>query len=98
MKTIPLSAKAPVRVGTLVFPNPVAESFTVEFALNENTGLDISIWDINGKIVKELYTGKGLQGNNIFSFSKSNLTNGTYFLIIKNNFNTIKNEKIIIAN
>lgn len=81
-----------------LFPNPVIESFTVEFELNENTSLDISIWDINGKIVKELYTGKGLQGNNIFSFSKSNLSNGTYFLIIKNNFNTIKNEKIIIAN
>lgn len=81
-----------------LFPNPVVESFTVKFTLNENINLEINIFDVNGKIVKELYAGKGLQGNNVFSFNKANLTNGTYFLIIKNNSTIIKNEKIIIAN
>jgi hypothetical protein len=84
--------------GFKVFPNPVVETFTIELSLTENTNLEISIFDISGKVVKELYNGKGLQGENIFSFNKANLSKGTYFLIIKNNLNTIKNEKIIIAN
>ena len=81
-----------------VFPNPVVETFTVEFSLSENTNLEIGIFDVSGKMVKELYKGKGLQGDNVFSFNKANLTAGIYFLIINNNLKTIKNEKIIIAN
>jgi len=80
-----------------IYPNPIAESFTIEFLLSEKSNLDISIFDISGKIVKELYKGKGYQGDNIFSFNKSNLSKGTYFLIIQNNSHTIINEKIIIA-
>lgn len=80
-----------------IFPNPVIETFTMEFSLSENTNIEICIFDISGKIVKELYKGKGLFGENIFSFNKANLSSGTYFLVIKNNLNIIKNEKIIIA-
>lgn len=81
-----------------VFPNPVVETFSVEFTLTESANLEIGIFDISGKMVKELYKGKGLQGDNFFSFNKANLPAGTYFLIINNNSKTIKNEKIIIAN
>ncbi len=81
-----------------VFPNPIAETFNVNFTLSESTNLNISIVDITGKLVKELYNGKGFEGENNFSFNKSNLTNGTYFIIIKNNKSIFKNEKIIISN
>jgi hypothetical protein len=80
-----------------VFPNPVVESFNITFTLNENTELQIEILDVAGKLVQELYNGKGMQGDNSFSFNKANLSNGTYFLVIKNNSNILKNEKIIIA-
>ncbi len=80
-----------------LFPNPVVEAFTIEFTLNENVNLEIDIVDISGRMVKELYNGKGLEGENVFSFNKANLSAGTYFLVIKNNANIIKNEKIIIA-
>jgi len=81
-----------------VFPNPIAESFNVNFTLYENTNLNISIVDMTGKLVKELYNGKALEGDNNFSFNKSNLSNGTYFLLIKNDKTIFKNEKIIITN
>lgn len=86
------------KVGLKVFPNPIVETFTVEFSLFENTNVEISIFDISAKMVKVLYKGRGLQGENFFSFNKANLSPGTYFLIINNNSKTIKNEKIIIAN
>lgn len=81
-----------------VFPNPIVESFTIEFTLENSTNLLIEVIDVNGKLVKELYNGKGVSGTNNFSFNKANLANGTYFLTIKNNSNIIKNEKIIINN
>ena len=87
-------SKNPVKV----YPNPIVETFAVDFTLEANTNLNISIVDINGRTVKELLKGKALQGENNFSFNKSNLANGTYFLIIKSDTTTFKNEKIIIAN
>jgi hypothetical protein len=80
-----------------LFPNPVIETCNVEFTLSETMNLVIEICDISGKKVKEIYNGKGVQGENVFSFNKSNLSAGTYFLSVKNNSTLIKNEKIIIA-
>ncbi len=81
-----------------IFPNPIAETFTIDFYLKANTVLSIEILDITGKLIKELYNGKGIEGENNFSFNKSNLASGTYFLVIKNDKTIFKNEKIIVAN
>ena len=81
-----------------IYPNPIIETFTLEFTLFETSVLEINIFDVSGKIVKTLYEGKGNQGENIFSFNKANLSTGTYFLSIKSNSKIIKNEKIIITN
>lgn len=80
-----------------VFPNPIVEVFTLEFTLAESVDLTMTIVDASGKGVKELFKGKGMQGDNIFSFNKANLSAGTYFLIINGNSKIIKNEKIIIT-
>ena len=83
---------------TKVYPNPVTEKdFKVEFSLLENADLNIILIDVNGRLVKELYNGKGTEGDNIFSFNKGDLTNGVFFLTIKSNRQIIRNEKIVIA-
>ncbi len=82
-----------------VFPNPVREStFTVAFSLGENTALQISLVDINGRLVKDLYSGTAAAGNNEFSFNKANLSPGVYILNIRSAKQLIRNEKIVIAN
>lgn len=82
-----------------VYPNPIVNIFCVDFTLNTATAnLSIDIMDINGKMVKQLYTGQGREGDNNFSFNKANLSAGIYFLVIKNGEQIIKNEKIVIAN
>jgi hypothetical protein len=81
-----------------VYPNPVVETFALEFVLENTTDLVIEVVDVNGKSVKQLFKGKGIQGVNNFSFNKANLSSGTYFLVITNNSTIIKNEKIIISN
>ncbi|MBP7809040.1 MAG: T9SS type A sorting domain-containing protein [Bacteroidia bacterium] len=81
-----------------VYPNPVVETFSVEFVLEKSSNLIIEVVDANGKTVKQLFNGKGVQGVNNFSFNKANLSSGTYFLVITNSSTIIKNEKIIITN
>ncbi|HTB05822.1 MAG TPA: T9SS type A sorting domain-containing protein [Bacteroidia bacterium] len=83
---------------TKVYPNPIIDMFKVEFTLTESIDLQMNIEDINGKVVKELYTGTGNAGDNVFSFNKANLSAGIYFLIIKSNSQIIKSEKIVITN
>lgn len=81
-----------------VYPNPVFESFSIEFTLETTTPLTIEVKDVAGKVVKQLFAGKANQGLNHFSFNKANLAAGTYFLVISNPSSIIKNEKIIINN
>ncbi len=81
-----------------VFPNPVVDNFTVEFPLEDNENINISILDINGKVVKELYSGRGTSGENVFSFNKNNLSSGVYSLMITSNSRLIRNEKIVVGN
>lgn len=80
-----------------LMPNPVIDIFAVEFELQESVDLSVTIIDATGRAVKELYHGKGHQGKNRFSFDKSNLAPGTYFLMLKTSTKMIKNEKFVIG-
>jgi hypothetical protein len=80
-----------------LFPNPAKDRFTLEFTLNAPQSVSISILDIHGQVVKELYTGQGQKGKNNFSFNQENLKPGTYFIILKANDTIIKNEKLVVA-
>jgi len=80
-----------------VFPNPVQEEFSLEFALLQKTVLDIYIVDAKGTKIKTLLNGRVKAGKNVLSFNKSALAPGTYFLIIQDiKQNILQNEKIII--
>ena len=60
--------------------------------------ISIDIFDINGGLVTNLFNGYANSGKNQFTFNKSNLNNGSYFLNISSNSKILKNEKIIIVN
>ena len=71
------------------YPNPAKTNVTIYFELLQSKKVDFSIWDINGKLVKRLYTDKAKSGKNSFSFSVLPLSNGTY--ILKGNFDNSEN-------
>lgn len=79
-----------------ISPNPVVETFILSFEMTEEVPVVIQLLGVNGQIVKELYTGNALPGLNNFSFNKSSLAAGVYFLQVIGNNNMIANEKIII--
>ncbi len=79
-----------------VYPNPTRGLFMLEFNIQCSLQLSISISDVTGRVIKELYTGKAMSGDNVFSFDKSNLAAGVYFLNIKSGAEIIKTEKLVI--
>lgn len=81
-----------------VYPNPIVDNFTLEFQLEKSVKLDIEIVSSEGKMVKQLFKGNAHSGTNYFSFNKANLSAGTYYLVLREETNILKNEKIIINN
>jgi hypothetical protein len=79
-----------------VAPNPVYDGCNIIFTLSEREQITISILDMQGKVVKELYSTTAEAGENVFSFNKANLSSGTYFVHVNSKSTLIKNEKIVI--
>jgi hypothetical protein len=68
-----------------LYPNPVTDLTVIEYELDESGKVDISVIDVNGKIIADLFSGfkpKGKQQlplkTNGFSIAK--LSNGIYLL------------------
>ena len=80
-----------------VYPNPVVDMFTLEFSLPEASAISVKIMDAGGRLVKNLYEGRGYSGKNILTFNKANLKPGVYFIVLLKDETILKNEKIVIA-
>ncbi len=79
------------------FPNPVENLFTVEFNTDKDAKMDIAVYDMQGRMVKALFNGFCHEGENEFTFNKSNLSRGTYLLVLRSNENLTFHEKIIVT-
>ncbi len=80
-----------------VYPNPSASETTyVDFVIDEDMIIEIEIIDVSGKSVSTLYNGMAKEGRNKMSFSTMPLSNGIYFIVIRNNDEVIKTHKISV--
>lgn len=91
----PVFIAAAGRNHSQIFPNPAADVFTVEFALQKDKFLDISLCDASGTVVKTFIRDRVMSGRNRFSFSLTPLKAGIYFLRIMNGSIVVANEKIV---
>ncbi|MFH1320503.1 MAG: T9SS type A sorting domain-containing protein [Bacteroidota bacterium] len=78
-----------------IFPNPAYDIIYQDFILEKNSPVEIAIYNIDGKLIKAFYDNNAKQGRNIFSFSTSPLSAGTYILKIYSNDDVIMTEKIV---
>lgn len=70
------------------YPNPFSEEITFSFVLNESVGnTKISVYDVNGKLVKKLFSGKLSTEKHEYVFNGKNLEAGNYIF-------TVEGEKI----
>lgn len=77
----------------LIYPNPTASSFTARVNL-ESGRTSLEIRDINGSIVKEVFNQNYPAGQHNIHCDISDLSNGSYFLVIRNN-DRLLTEKLV---
>ena len=87
-----LSTQEPIELNKLsknissskIYPNPVFDNANLSFDLNSNGLINISIYNLNGELVKVLYNNVMMNsGNNNVSLNSSELSMGTYLVVVK---------------
>ncbi|MDY0104604.1 MAG: T9SS type A sorting domain-containing protein [Lentimicrobium sp.] len=69
------------------YPNPSTDIFNIEFVLTQATRVNLSVYHLNGSLIKELAQQQMTEGKHSFSFSadKSGLAKGAYLLKLRVN-------------
>ncbi len=74
-----VSGIVPVDFSLKVYPNPFNPSAKFEFYISTISDVDISIYDITGKLVKTIVSEELLTGKHTFVFNGGDLSSGVYF-------------------
>ncbi|NOX86745.1 MAG: T9SS type A sorting domain-containing protein [Chlorobi bacterium] len=67
------------------FPNPSADQIQIEYSLPADGLVEIDLFDVNGKMVKTIYSEEKRSGNHDFVLQIADLKPGVYFLRIQQN-------------
>lgn len=83
-----------------VYPNPASHSVEISYTLQNNEDISINIYDISGRLLKEISSGLKGRGTHILYWDRKdslgrNVKSGIYFLRIKTQNRTI-NKKLVI--
>jgi len=73
------------------YPNPFNPILNIEFLTSKPGNVQINIYDINGKLVKNLLNEYYTTGQHITNWNAEELSSGTYFVELKLNNETITN-------
>lgn len=79
-----------------IFPNPIVNTFKIDFEIEKTQFIKIQIFNSIGKEIKLLFKDIAKKGQNVFTFNKGILPQGAYIITIKTDDKTLANEKIII--
>ena len=78
------------------YPNPFNPITTINYSIPENIYLNLSIFDIRGRKVVELYSGYRFKGIYSIQWNASRYASGLYFINIKtDNFVSTKKMTLI---
>ena len=81
-----------------LFPNPAIDWVTFDFTLDETMMVLIELYDIQGKLIKELYNDSAKEGENRLTFNGYSLEAGVYFIRVSSNKNSLFTKKLIKNN
>ena len=86
-----------VATDLFVYPNPAMNSFSLDMQLKERLYVEIELMDSSGKVVRKLFNGALKSGIQRLNFNTNVLSQGVYYLVVRENSGKIlSNEKIII--
>lgn len=78
--------------GAKVFPNPAKENAILMLEVKKTTAVNVTVFDVTGKKVMDVFNGSVTAGNQTFQFSTNELSNGMYIISIsaENKHKTLK--------
>jgi Secretion system C-terminal sorting domain/SprB repeat len=80
-----------------IYPNPVRDSSTLEFSLNYNSSVKISMYTISGQLVNVVYENKVTSNEmNSIELNGSSLESGIYLLKIETD-REVRNKTFVVA-
>lgn len=86
------------QLGLTIFPNPASSAAELSFETPTDADINISIYDITGKLVKDFGKTNAPAGSFSYTINKvdNNLTDGVYFVKVLIN-NSLYTEKLVIV-
>jgi hypothetical protein len=78
-----------------LYPNPNNGTFNVGYTLDKQTNVKLTMYGIDGKLIKELYSGEQTVGDNNFTYNLHDLSDGIYFIQLKTEAFTVTKKLVI---
>ena len=65
---------------TKIYPNPFNPSTEVEFTLQNDTHVMLSVYDLNGRVVETIFEGFQTSGLHSYRWNASDVPSGVYYV------------------
>ncbi len=82
------------------YPNPFNPSTTIEYTLNDNSYVDVAVYNLNGELVKTLFNGPRNKGKNSLIWNATNNENesmpGGLYIYSVSTENSIHSRKMML--
>lgn len=77
------------------YPNPFNPSTKIQFTIPKDDFVKLYVYDLSGRLIKNLIDGYTTAGNHNITFDGSNLSSGVYFYTLQTSSNKITNKFIL---
>jgi len=78
------------------YPNPFNPSTTISFELGQAGNIQLSLYDLSGRLVTNMFNGYMEAGYNTYKLNAQNLASGMYFYVLTTD-NSIQTRKLAIV-
>ena len=79
------------------FPNPFNPTTTIPYSLDKQADISLDLYDITGKLVRNLEKGVKHQGSYTENLNASNLPSGQYILNLRTEDGWSESKKILLT-
>jgi PKD repeat protein len=81
----------------LVYPNPILSESTVTYSLPNDQFVNIGLYDVTGREIKELLNCKQGAGQHTLNLNNENLSGGVYFIkMLSDNIKSVTKKLIVV--
>ncbi len=84
------------QIGLHIYPNPINNQCNINYALNQKSKVSISLYDVTGRLVKNMVDESKNPGNHNNVFDITNLPQGVYFIRLSIESHSITKKVVFI--